>query len=99
MQRSTAPDSAMGAKRSKLSKSLPPRWVFRVRANQGLRSCAMQYMAMEFMPTTTRGNAGRLHPRRSMAQRNPARRTSVHPVEKIVQEGVQMRFTEGQTVA
>ena len=34
----------------------------------GFQSCAMQYMAMEFIPTTTKGNAQRRCPAMSITQ-------------------------------
>src|SRR5664279_1321294 len=50
---------------------------------------------MEFMPTTTSGNAHRRYPFRSMTQENAARKKKQIPPLKSVQAGVQMRFTMG----
>ena len=39
-----------------------PRWICKLDRTQPLMSWAMQYMAIEFMPTTTSGNAQRRQP-------------------------------------
>src|SRR5437016_4491234 len=42
-----------------------PRWILNCPAIHPLLSCARQYIAIEFMPTTTNGNAQRCHPHTS----------------------------------
>ena len=59
----------------------------------------MQYIAIEFMPTTRNGNASRVQPRRSIAAYKPARNSAAQPALKMAHDGVQMRLTSGHTPA
>src|SRR5947208_16873233 len=56
----------------------------------------MQYAAMEFMPMTTSGKAHFFKPFTSITQLNAARNKKQMPPLKMVQDGVQIRFTTGQ---
>ena len=56
----------------------------------------MQYAAIEFMPITTSGNAHFLKPFTSITQAKAAKNRKQMPPLKIVQDGVQIRFTTGQ---
>src|SRR5689334_2072958 len=59
----------------------------------------MQYMAIEFMPTTIRGSDHARQPCTSITQKKVASIKSVQPVLKTAHDGVQMRLTSGQTVS
>src|SRR5205807_6351952 len=78
------------------AKKFGPRWVRKVLTKNSSMKCAMQYATIEFMPTATSGNAHFLKPFTSITQLNAARNRKQMPPLKMVQEGVQMRFTTGQ---
>src|SRR5271155_3695361 len=73
------------------------RWRANVSGIQGLRSCAMQYMAIEFVPTTSSGNAQRRYSAQSMMANRPASMANTQPALYSAQVGVQMRLTDGHT--
>src|SRR5437588_5644708 len=55
------------------AKKFGPRWMRKVLTKNSSMKCAMQYATIEFMPTTTRGNAHFLKPFTSIIQLNAAR--------------------------
>src|SRR5215472_5104140 len=77
-------------------KKFGPRWMRKLLTKNSSKKCAMQYAAIEFMPMTTSGNAHFLKPFTSITQLNAARNRKHMPPLKMVQEGVQIRFTTGQ---
>src|SRR5207237_1107950 len=70
--------------------------IWRLLSRNPSMKCAMQYAAIEFMPTTTSGNAHFLKPFTSITQLKAARNKKQTPPLKMVHDGVQMRFTTGQ---